>query len=159
MGMTDSYLSILDESLDNKLQILDKLTELTAKQSRLLDADKLETEEFHALTEEKALLIEKLESLDNGFQLIYDKVKEILDENREAHSGEIAAMQKKIAAIMEQSSHLMAEESRNKAKADKHFALLHKEVKSVKMNQQYAANYYKTMNKVTGEPVFMDKKK
>ena len=159
MGMTDSYLSILDASLDNKLEILDRLTELTAKQGALLDAEKLDAEAFHALTEEKSSLIEKLESLDDGFQLVYNNVKQTLDTDRQVYSAEITAMQKKIAGIMERSNHLMAEESRNKAKADKHFALLHKEVKNVKTNQQYAANYYKTMNKLTGEPVFMDKKK
>ena len=60
---------------------------------------------------------------------------------------------------MEKSSHLMAEEQRNKDRIKNGFASRRREVSSIKKNQQYAANYYKTMNKVTSEPVFMDKKK
>ena len=53
----------------------------------------------------------------------------------------------------------MAEEKSNKDRITAKFAQRRREIGSVKKNQQYAANYYKTMNKVTSEPVFMDKKK
>ena len=82
-----------------------------------------------------------------------------LDKNREGYSAEIKSLQGRITQIMEKSSHLMAEEKRNKDRIAEKFAQRRREIGSVKKNQQYAANYYKTMNKVTSEPVFMDKKK
>lgn len=97
--------------------------------------------------------------MDEGFQLVYDNVKAELGKNREGYSAEIKSLQGRITQIMEKSSHLMAEEKRNKDRITAKFAQRRREIGSVKKNQQYAANYYKTMNKVTSEPVFMDKKK
>ena len=90
---------------------------------------------------------------------MYNNVKAELDGNREIYAAEIKRLQGKITQVMEKSSHLMAEEQRNKDRVTAKFASRRKEISSVKKNQQYAANYYKTMNKVTSEPVFMDKKK
>ena len=97
--------------------------------------------------------------MDEGFQLVYNNVKAELDGNKDRYAAEIKRLQGKITQIMEKSSHLMAEEQRNKDRVTAKFASRRKEISSVKKNQQYAANYYKTMNKVTSEPVFMDKKK
>lgn len=159
MGITESYMSILDESLDKKIEILDALNGLNMQQSALLDNDKFDEESFHELNEKKAELIDKLNAMDDGFQLIYDKVKGELEGNRERYAEQIKALQGKITQIMEKSNHLMAEEQRNKERIKNKFATRRKELSSVKKNSQYAANYYKSMNKVTGEPVFMDKKK
>ena len=108
---------------------------------------------------QKAELVEQLNAMDEGFQLVYDNVKAELEKNREGYSAEIKSLQGRITQIMEKSSHLMAEEKRNKDRITAKFAQHRREIGSVKKNQQYAANYYKTMNKVTSEPVFMDKKK
>ena len=108
---------------------------------------------------QKAELVDQLNAMDEGFQLVYDNVKAELDKNREGYSAEIKSLQGRITQIMEKSSHLMAEEKRNKDRITAKFAQRRREIGSVKKNQQDAANYYKTMNKVTSEPVFMDKKK
>ena len=108
---------------------------------------------------QKAELVDQLNAMDEGFQLVYDNVKAELEKNREGYSAEIKSLQGRITQIMEKSSHLMAEEKRNKDRITAKFAQRRREIGSVKKNQQYAANYYKTMNKVTSAPVFMDKKK
>ena len=159
MGITESYMIILDESLDKKIELLDTLNELNVQQTELLDREKFDEEGFHGLNEKKAELIDKLNAMDDGFQLIYDKVKGELEGNRDRYAEQIKTLQGKISQIMEKSSHLMAEEKRNKDRITAKFAQRRREIGSVKKNQQYAANYYKTMNKVTSEPVFMDKKK
>ena len=108
---------------------------------------------------QKAELVDQLNAMDEGFQLVYDNVKAELEKNREGYSAEIKSLQGRITQIMEKSSHLMAEEKRNKDRITAKFAQRRREIGSVKKNQQYAADYDKTMNKVTSEPVFMDKKK
>ena len=108
---------------------------------------------------QKAELVDQLNAMDEGFQLVYDNVKAELDKNHEGYSAEIKSLQGRITQIMEKSSHLMTEEKRNKDRITAKFAQRRREIGSVKKNQQYAANYYKTMNKVTSEPVFIDKKK
>lgn len=159
MSMTESYITILDASLDKKITILDELTELNAQQTALLEQEKFDESGFEKLAEDKSSLVDKLNELDNGFQLVYDNVKAELDNGRERYAEEIKLLQNKIGQVMEKSNHLMAEEKRNQDKLKHKFTAMRKEVSSIKKNRQYAANYYKTMNKVTDEPVFMDKKK
>ena len=159
MSMTESYLTILESSLDRKLGILDSLEKLNIEQEAVLGAASFDEEAFGNIVGQKAELVDQLNAMDEGFQLVYDNVKAELDKNREGYSAEIKSLQGRITQIMEKSSHLMAEEKRNKDRITAKFAQRRREIGSVKKNQQYAANYYKTMNKVASEPVFMDKKK
>lgn len=159
MSMTESYLSILESSLDKKIEILESVEELNAQQRAVLDAERFDEESFGKIVEKKAELIDKLNAMDEGFQLVYNNVRAELDGNRDKYAEQIKSLQSRIARIMEKSSHIMAEEQRNKDKVKNRFAMRRKEITSVKKNSQYAANYYKTMNKLSGEPVFMDKKK
>lgn len=159
MSMTESYLTILESSLDKKIEILDSIEMLNTEQEKILNAASFDEEAFNRIVEQKAELVEKLNAMDEGFQLVYNNVKAELDGNKDRYAAEIKRLQGKITQVMEKSSHLMAEEQRNKDRVTAKFASRRKEIGSVKKNQQYAANYYKTMNKVTSEPVFMDKKK
>ena len=159
MGMTDSYLTILESSLDKKIEILDSVEKLNVDQEKIISASSFDEVTFGHIVEQKAQLIDQLNAMDDGFQLIYDKVKSELAGDKDRYSEDIKRIQGKITQIMEKSSHLMAEERRNKDRITAKFTERRKEISSVKRNQQYAANYYKTMNKVTSEPVFMDRKK
>lgn len=159
MSMTESYITILEDSLDKKLEILDAVEALNVQQSAIVDAAAFDAEAFGKIVEQKAALVDKLNVMDQGFQLVYNNVKAELDGNRDRYAQEIKRIQGKITLVMEKSGHLMTEEQRNKEKIKKRFSERRREISSVKKNQQYAANYYKTMNKVTSEPVFVDKKK
>lgn len=157
--MTESYLSILDDSLKKKIAILDGMQELNEQQSKLLDTSPIDWDALEAYAEQKSELIEKLNALDEGFQAIYNNVKSELDTGKEKYSTEIKSIQDKITLIMEKSSHVMAVEGRNHDKIKRQLSLERREMTTVKKTSQYAANYYKTMNKISDEPVFMDKKK
>ena len=159
MSMTESYITILEDSLNKKLEILDAVEALNVQQGAIVDAAAFDEEAFGKLVEQKAALIDKLNAMDQGFQLVYNNVKAELDGNRDRYAQEIMRIQGKITLVMEKSGHLMADEQRNKEKIKKRFSERRREISSVKKNQLYAANYYKTMNKVTSEPVFVDKKK
>ena len=84
---------------------------------------------------QKAELVEQLNAMDEGFQLVYDNVKAELEKNREGYSAEIKSLQGRITQIMEKSSHLMAEEKRNKDRITAKFAQRRREIGSVKKNQ------------------------
>lgn len=159
MGMMESYIDILNDSLSRKEAILDELIRKSTDHMNIIAQELFDAEEFDRLTSEKTDLINKLNSIDEGFQTLYDRVREELVDNKFAYSKQIGEMQNKISRILEKSNHLMSMERRTKASAEKQFAILHKEVKVVKKNQQYADNYYKSMNRISEEPLFMDKKK
>ncbi len=159
MSMTESYITILDASLNKKIEILDEIILINSRQSELIAADKPDADAFNETVEEKAVLIDKLNELDEGFQLLYNNVQAELKDNRERYLEQIAQMQKKITLIMEKSTHIQTEEKRNNERIKAMFGSLHKAAKTVKKNSRQVANYYKTMNKLTDEPVFMDRKK
>lgn len=159
MENTQNYLQILEESLNRKITILDELEKLTMSQREIVQADDFDDEEFNTNVEQKAALIRELEKLDRGFQILFDNVKKQLDENRAQYAEEIRRLQELVKGIMDRSTELQVMEARNKDMIKSRFAALKKEARTIKKSREMAANYYKTMNNISSEPYFMDKKK
>ena len=63
----DNYLSVLEDSLKKKLQILDELTDYTTQQQELLKVEELDYEAFDRLVDQKDPLIQRIMELDQGF--------------------------------------------------------------------------------------------
>lgn len=159
MENTQNYLQILEESLNRKITILDELEKLTMSQREIVQADDFDDEGFNTNVEQKAALIRELEKLDRGFQILFDNVKKQLDENRAQYAEEIRRLQELVKGIMDRSTELQVMEARNKDMIKSRFAALKKEARTIKKSREMAANYYKTMNNISSEPYFMDKKK
>ena len=159
MENTQNYLQILEESLNRKITILDELEKLTMSQREIVQADDFDDEGFNTNVEQKAALIRELEKLDRGFQILFDNVKKQLDANRAQYAEEIKRLQELVKGIMDRSTELQVMEARNKDMIKSRFASLKKEARTIKKSREMAANYYKTMNNISSEPYFMDKKK
>lgn len=160
MSTANNYLLVLSESLDKKIIILKELEVLTAEQKSIMDSEELDEEAFNDNVNKKATLIEELEKLDNGFQILYDNIKQQLEGNREQYAEQIRELQGKIKLIMDHSSSLQAAEQRNNTLIRNRFNSIRKEVYQVRKNREAASNYYKNMNKVNdSSSYFMDKKK
>lgn len=159
MGMTESYLTILSDSLDKKIVILRELLEKNSEQTKLITKDKFDDEAFYEIAQQKDELIAKLNSLDEGFQTLYDKVKEEIQDNRSQYASIINEIKNKIRMILELSNHLQAEEKRNHDSIVRQIQLMKKDVVQLRQSQKTAANYYKNMNYAGMEPQFVDKKK
>jgi 5'-3' exonuclease len=108
---------------------------------------------------EKEVLIEKLNSLDNGFERLYEKVAEELKENREQYAKQIKALQKLVTEVTDASVAIQAQEARNKKLIEEFFR---KERDGIRMNRKTtraALDYYKNMSKsAVVMPQFMDNK-
>ena len=159
MENTQNYLQILEESLNRKITILDELERLTMSQRDIVQADEFDEEVFNANVEQKAALIREIEKLDRGFQLLFDNLKKLLDDNRAQHAEEIKRLQELVKGVMDRSTELQVMEARNKDMIKSRFAALKKEARTIKKSREMAANYYKTMNNISSEPYFLDKKK
>ncbi len=99
MSEAVNYLQVLSESLDKKIDILKQL-ELLAAQKEIID--KGEFDEAALLNDNansKAALIDELEKLDTGFQILYDNIKNQIKGNKDRYKQEIAALQVKIKTI------------------------------------------------------------
>lgn len=157
--MLDKYLKILSESLDKKADILRAIETKSREQSELI-SDNAELEAIDANMDDKDALITELTKLDEGFEALYDNIKNELSEHKDEHKEEILAIQDKIRTVMELSTSIEAVEARNKSAMEKRFAFEKKSLQDQRRASTAAYDYYKVSNKLNAvTPQFMDKKK
>ena len=78
----ESQLTILSESLDRKLEVLQKIQEYNKRQEEVFSAEKVDIRQFDAAVEEKQHLIDEVVRLDDGFEILYEKLAKELEGNR-----------------------------------------------------------------------------
>lgn len=158
--MINSYLQILQDSLNKKLNVLTQIEEQCRKQSMLLKAESLSLEAINQTMDDKAVLITQLETLDAGFEHLYEKLRDELLPQKEKYREEIKTLQKLIAKVTEKSTSIQAMEVRNKAGMEVAFSREKKALQSKRNAMSVATGYYQNMNKVRNvAPQFLDKKK
>lgn len=158
--MKNTYISILIQSLEKKLHILDEIIAKNRVQRDGLEDPNLDPDDFDKTVEDKAALIEQLEGLDTGFEEVFERVKKELETNREAYREEIKKMQELIRKITDKSMLIRRQEAENKRLMEQKFAAVRRQVKEVRQSQKVVNQYYKNMMK-SGyvEPQFLDNKK
>ncbi|MCR5324659.1 MAG: flagellar export chaperone FlgN [Lachnospiraceae bacterium] len=156
-----TYINILNDTLRKKEEVLHSLTGATEKQSQLLDAPELDIDAFNKLVDEKEKLLEKLESLDEGFMNLYEKVREELAKDAAPYADQVKQTQELIKRQTELSTNLQAAEERNKAKMTVHLSRGHQKIKEFRVSSQTAAAYYKNMSgkHQDGDSYFFNRKK
>ena len=156
----DNYLSVLEDSLKKKLQILDELTDYTMQQQELLKVEELDYEAFDRLVDQKDPLIQRIMELDQGFETVYDRIKEQLLSNKEQYAAQIKALQSLIGELTDKSVKLQTMEQRNKSAVEQQFRKSREKIRQGRQNKQAALNYYKNMNNANYVPPhFLDDKK
>ena len=157
--MLGRYLKILDESLDKKLALLKEIEDLSLSQSVMIE-DGAAFEDIDANMDDKAALMDRINKLDEGFQAMYDNIKENLEAQKEEYEDEIELIKKKISEVMSCSTQIQAIEARNKAAMEQRFAKAHKDIRSRTVHASQVQDYYKVANRLNAiTPQFMDKKK
>lgn len=158
--MIDQYLTILTESLQKKIMILAEIQVYNEKQYLMFKEDRVSLEEFDGYVDKKGELIENLSKLDDGFELIYDKIAEELNGNKERYAEQIKVLQHLIRKVTDRGVSIQAQEARNKSAVEQYFKKEKQEVGLKKRSASAAMNYYKNMSN-TGvvTPQFMDRKK
>ena len=158
--MNNNYILILIESLYKKIKVLDAMIVKNEEQTFLVSKKDLNLEEFDKNVDEKEKLIEELNLLDQGFEAVYDRIKEEFITNKNLYQKEIRTLQDLISEITEKSVKIQAEEERNHKMIVSHMALEKNKIRQAKTNSKVAANYYTNMKNInTIDPQFMDKKK
>jgi len=157
---TETYLSVLINSLSSKNMLLSDLLDLTGQQESIINEQELDYERFNSVIEEKDRLIKKIQEIDDGFELIYNRVKEALTKDKQKYEDKIKLMQQLIKDIMDKGVRLEVLEKRNKMKMEIYFSNKRNELKTSKINSRTVANYYKSMsNQHAEESYFFDTKK
>ncbi len=156
----ENYLSVLEDSLRKKLQILDELTVYTTQQQELFQAEELDYAAFDRLVDQKEPLIQKIMELDQGFETVYDRIKDQLIGNKEQYAAQIRTLQSLIGELTDKSVKLQTMEQRNKSAVEQQFRKSREKIRQGRQNHQVALNYYKNMNNSNYvPPQFLDDKK
>lgn len=155
-----TYIHILDQSLDKKISVLNRIIDQDQIQMQQLEDPNLDPDDFDQTVEKKAKLIEELELLDDGFEQVFARVKEEIGEHKDAYKTEIRQMQEKIRQITAKSMEIQTQEARNKNLMEQKFNSVHKQVKEIRQSQKVVNQYYRNMMKnAYADPQFLDNKK
>lgn len=158
--MMDNYLDILEESLQKKLKVLEEITVYNQEQEQLLKKEKVSLEELDKNMEQKDELIVKLSGIDEGFETLYERIKEQLLANKDAYREQISKLQQMISQITEKSVSIQAQEARNKKLIEDYFRNERNQIRQNRQSSRAAYNYYKSVNNTNvAMPQMMDQKK
>lgn len=158
--MLNHYLTILEDSLQKKLTALEHIKEVNQVQTGILQEEPVNIELFDGCVDEKDIYIEELTRLDEGFESLYDKIKQELLGNKEAYAESIKRLQKLISQITELSVSIQAQEERNKELIAAYFKKERQELGKARRSSKAAYGYYQNMSKNTeAQSYFVDKKK
>lgn len=158
--MTEKYLQSLIDGLNQKITILDELTEFTEKQQRIVGETSIDWDAFDKTIDEKDVLIQKLAVIDEGFQSVYNRVKDEVVANKDKYKEYILILKQQVQLVTEKSTSLMALEQRTKAKVSSGFGTQRQQIRTNKESSKVASSYYNTMNRMNYiDPQLMDWKK
>ena len=156
----ESQLTILSESLDKKLEVLRKIQEYNRRQEEEKKKKKVDMSLFDDAVEEKQRLIDEVVRLDDGFEIMYEKLAGELEGNRQRYAAQIRELQAKVAKVTELSVSVQAQEARNKKLIESYFAKERANIGQRRKSARSAFDYYKSMSS-TGysQPQMYDSKK
>lgn len=158
--MMRSYLHILQDSLIKKSALLREIEEKSKEQSELIKNPDKNLAAIDLNMDEKNLLIQEVLKIDEGFEHLYQRIKQELEENKAQYKEEILKIKALISEVTEKSTSIQVIEARNKTEMDVFFSKQKKGIQTKRNAMSVARDYYQNMNKVKHvSPQFMDHKK
>ena len=155
-----NYLQLLIQSLEKKITVLDHIIQLNDDQKNLLVMEEVDLDEWNGIIEEKAKSIDQINFLDEGFEEVYNRVKDLLSSRREEFQEEIRILQGLIGKVTDRSVQVQTGEQRNKELAQLQFGKIKKTLRTVRQTSQAVQSYSNSMKKLNFvDAQFLDKKK
>mgnify|MGYP000691768394 FL=1 len=119
--MTTNYLQMMIDSLNKKKKILTRIIELNEEQDAILSEPVLDDAMFDSNMKAKGDCIDGLDRLDEGFQALFNRVRDEINNNKAMYTEEIAVMKKLITEVTEHGAKIEVQEARNKVKVEAMF--------------------------------------
>lgn len=155
----ETYIQLLIDTLDKKQRVLKELMQITRNQQTIIDSEGFNEDEFLKTIDLKEELIKKLEELDKGFEMVYDRIREELNLNRKDYVSQITSLKELVTSVTDLSIELQALEKRNKTKLETVLVSKRRSIKNARLSNETVASYYKSMSgKPQSESYFYDKK-
>ena len=160
MDNSKNYITILVDSLNKKIKLLEYILVENKRQQLSVSSEKMDEELFFFFFSKKEDYINQINEIDQGFETVYHHVQEELSVNAGQYKDEISELKELISVITQKSMEVQLSEKRNEQLITKKFSDIRKDIHKSKNVSKVATDYYKAMSK-TGvvEPQFLDKKK
>lgn len=158
--MKQNCVQILVQSLEKKNRALNKIIEQNSIQETILKQEEFDMDAFEASVDEQNRLLADLDRLDDGFETLYDRVREDMITGKEKYRHEISYMKELIQQITDQVVTVNAGNMRNKTLAENQFKKKQASIRNSVSKSKVARDYYKSMNNLNCvSPQFYDSKK
>ncbi len=154
-----THIMILADSLEKKSAVLSDIILLNEELSKLIKEEPFDFDEFDRKMDERIPLVDQLNSLDDGFESVYEKVRTELLEHSEDHKAVISEMQDRIREITDKEVKIRAQETRLQQAVKSRQQTKSAELRQNRSTLKVSQNYYQVMNRlnINGSP-FMDRK-
>lgn len=158
--MTENYIQIMAESLEKKLDVLDRIMEINKRQLECSSTQSFDAEAYDSIMDEKGVLIDEMNRLDDGFTSTYELVREEIQENPEKYRDSVLKLQDLVRQAVEKAVSVEAQEKRNKASLEAALSMKRQEIRKSRISTNAAAKYYNAVSRINQvDPQLMDKKK
>lgn len=158
--MNQSGAQILLQSLEKKNVLLDQMIQQNSVQEKILKQEEFDMDAFDEAIDKQSSYLEELDKLDQGFEAVYDRVRQELIENKDRYRTEIARMKEQIQKITDKIVTLNAGNMRNKMLAENQFKKRQLAIGSGISKNRVASSYFNSMNNLNYvSPQFYDNKK
>ena len=156
-----TYINVLTTSLRKKVSILEKLVKVTDEEEVLLKKEGVTIEEIEEKEQEKGKYLESLELADEGFEKVFQRIKDEFEENKYQQEEEIKTMQTLIKKITDMTVKIQAQEVRNKQLMEFFFQQKKRDIRSFHNSKRTVNQYQQNMvnRNVNGQAYFLDSKR
>jgi len=137
------YIDAMIRGLKRKVYLLDMLIMQNKKQQEDLEDEYLTVEDFDKRVTEKDDIVNEIVMLDDGFEEVFEKMKDALEGNKEKYKSEINEMQDLIRKITAKDADVRMGEQRNYELAKQKFGTVKKQIREMKMSRKTVNSYYK----------------
>ncbi len=153
-------INILIDSLTKKKSILTEILEESQRQLEMVSLDSFNLEDFDVLVDRKSDLLEKNNLNDEGFDSIFQRIRNELVAQKVQYATEIALMQELIRANLDLGSDIHNIEQQIKNGLDAALRENKSRLTKEKLGGKAVMDYYKQANQMNYvSPAFLDQKK
>ena len=129
---TQNYVDIMIDSLVKKEELLKQIVDYNEAQQTIVTAPEFKEEAFEKNVADKGEVVEKILQLDEGFNSVFNRIKEELQNNKKKYAKDIERLKTLVASVTELGVRIQAQELRNKQLVEKRFAQMRKELSQAK---------------------------
>lgn len=157
----DRYLTILIDALDKKMKLLGEIRAIVEEHEKIVADRAPDFDLYNSLMTKKKEILDKLETLDDGFTSLYARIAPELRKNPMNYADKLRKLKEKVAAVSDEIAVIQAKEIRVQAAIERFIKSGKPQAAAIVNRTEAAMKYYRTMNRTNtdAKPIFINRKK